>query len=135
MLWMRVFLPASLLLLALLPCDSAQAQNTNKRAFGQEPYYPWVVNRDSVIRGVNHMAFGTNFSGDVLEFEFALSIPQPVTINLFNLSGHNVASKSFTVEGRQLYTERILMGNLSTGFYILIIDTATERIVRKIMRP
>lgn len=137
MLWLRVILPASLLVLGLLLSVDGMAQEraVQKRGTGPDQYYPWVSSRDSIVRGVNHMAFGPNYSGDVFVVEFELSASQYVSINMYSLSGHNVVSKSFKVKGRQLHTERILMGNLATGFYVLIIETDTERLVRKILRP
>ncbi len=125
------------LLLTAVVSNNCWAQQTPAQKWGaaSEQYYPWVQSRDSIVRGINTVTFAPNSTGDVLEVQFELPTPQYIHIRVYSITGLAVVNTTAKVADRMPHTERVLMGNLSTGFYILVIETATERIVRKLFRP
>ena len=126
-----------LLFVGVFGLNKTQAQNKtlpDKR--GNAPrYYPWAPPADSVLRGVHNVTIGTHSSGDAMQLEFQLSAPQMVSIRLYNLAGHSVASRDVRVEPRMKHQEVLMLGHLSTGYYILLLETTAGREVRKFFRP
>ena len=99
------------------------------------PYAPWGYMTDTLLRGVHNITIGKHLSGDAMQLEFELSTPQIVSIRMYNLAGHTVASRDVRVEPRTKHQEVIMMGHLSTGFYMLLFETSKGREVRKFFRP